>query len=159
MPGVKGRSGGRNRKPAAAHILAGTFRKDRHGDRDEPEAVVGKPHRPPMPATARREWTRLAQLLESEQRLTLSDGPMLTGAALAYDAAMVIRLKLRQRNLPADVWLRLKTGERMSWVEYRKFCSEMCLSASSRARATTGGAKRPDAPVNPMDKWLNRKRG
>ena len=31
MAGVKGRSGGHNRRAIEAHILAGTFRKDRHG--------------------------------------------------------------------------------------------------------------------------------
>lgn len=38
MAGVKGRSG-RRPKSAAAHILAGTFRKDRHGAR--PPATAG----------------------------------------------------------------------------------------------------------------------
>jgi phage terminase small subunit len=127
---------------------------------DEPEAVVGQPHRPAaLPRTARLEWKRLAALLESEHRLTLSDGPMLIGAALAYDAALEVRKKLKVRRLAADLWLRLKTGERMQWDQYRKFCNDLCLSPGTRARATTGGAQRPDAPVNPLEKFLNRKRG
>ena len=31
MAGVPGRSGGHNRKSIEAHLLSGTFRKDRHG--------------------------------------------------------------------------------------------------------------------------------
>lgn len=33
MAGVKGRSGGWNRKPIGQHVLEGTHRRDRHGDR------------------------------------------------------------------------------------------------------------------------------
>src|SRR4051812_16138783 len=31
MAGVKGRSGGKNRKGIAEHVMAGTYRRDRHG--------------------------------------------------------------------------------------------------------------------------------
>jgi P27 family predicted phage terminase small subunit len=31
MPGMKGRSGGHNRKSAEIHMLQGTYRRDRHG--------------------------------------------------------------------------------------------------------------------------------
>jgi P27 family predicted phage terminase small subunit len=41
MAGVKGRSGGHNRKPVGVHLLAGTYRRDRHG----PVALVADPAR------------------------------------------------------------------------------------------------------------------
>jgi len=107
---------------------------------DEPEAPPGWPDKPALPKIADAEWDRLAQLLEDEQRLTRADYPHLTGAALAYDAALETRKKLRGRGVPADLWLRLKTGERMQWDQYRKFCNDLCLSQGTRARASkTGG--------------------
>lgn len=108
---------------------------------DEPEAAVGWPAKPTLPKTASDEWDRLARLLEAEQRLTVADSPMLTGAALAYDAALEIRKKLKGRGTPPDLWLRLKTGERMQWDTYRKFINDLCLSQGTRARASKGGGR------------------
>ena len=150
---------GRRPKPRLLKLLQNNPGK-RPLREDEPQAVVGAPVKPRgLPRNASHEWRRLAALLESEHRLTLSDGPMLTGAALAYDAALQIRKRLVLRGMPADLWLRLKTGERMQWDQYRKFCNDLCLSPGTRARATTGGAQRPDAPVNLLEKFLHRKRG
>ena len=71
-------------------------------------------------------------------RLTLSDGPMLKGAATAYEAALGIRKKLKGRGMPPDLWLRTKTAERIQWETYRKFCNDLCISAGTRAKASTG---------------------
>ena len=40
MAGVPGRSGGANKKSVEEHILAGTFRRDRHGPSTAPAAPV-----------------------------------------------------------------------------------------------------------------------
>ena len=45
MAGVPGRSGGHNRKSAEEHILAGTFRRDRHGASTAPAAPVSETDR------------------------------------------------------------------------------------------------------------------
>ena len=86
----------------------------------------------------RAEWDRLAGLLEGERRLTLSDGPMLDGAAAAKDAVVTLRTKLKGRGMPPDLWLRTKTAERIQWDTYRKFVNDLCLSAGTRAKASTG---------------------
>lgn len=149
---------GRRPKARALKILEGNPGK-RPLREDEPEAVVGRPFQPPgLPVTAAEEWERLAGLLETEHRLTLSDGPMLTGAAVAYAGALAAREKLEAAELPPDLYLRLQTGARLQWEQYRKFCNDLCLSAGTRARATMGGAQRPAAPVNPLEKFLARKR-
>lgn len=130
---------GRRPKPKALKLVTGNP-GGRPLREDEPEAIPGWPDKPPkLPKAANEEWDRLAGLLESEQRLTKSDGPMLTGAAVAYDAALEIRKRLKGRGVPADLFLRLKTGERMQWDQYRKFCNDLCLSPGTRARAKTGG--------------------
>jgi hypothetical protein len=48
MSGVKGRSGGRNRKPASLHLIQGTYRPDRHGV--HPAIALGQPPVEPAPA-------------------------------------------------------------------------------------------------------------
>jgi hypothetical protein len=107
---------------------------------DEPMAVPGSPDKPPyLSDWASTEWDRLLQLLEREQRLSKADGPHLEGAAIAYQAAMEYRRKARQRGLAHDEWRRFKTGERIQWDVYRKFCNDLCLSQGTRARARTGG--------------------
>src|SRR5262245_57843129 len=45
MPGVKGRSGGQNRKPVGLHVLQGTFRADRHAS-SQADAPSGTPEPP-----------------------------------------------------------------------------------------------------------------
>lgn len=81
---------------------------------------------------AAAEWDRLAQLLEGEQRLGMADGPHLTGAAIAYEAALEFQKRAKQRGLPHDEWRKFKTGERMQWGEYRKFLNDLCLSMRRR---------------------------
>ena len=60
MAGVKGmRTGGQNRKPAALHVLQGTFRKPRHG-RVSPEPPAGVPEPPgALSGESRAEWDRM----------------------------------------------------------------------------------------------------
>lgn len=136
--------------------MAGRRPKDKHfrlitgnpGKREIPEDLPeGQPGWPDQPTSlskvGRAEWDRLAQLLEGEGRLTLADGPMLAGAAAAYEGVTEIRRRLKQRYLDQDVWLRLKTGERMQWEAYRKFCNDLCLSQGTRARARTTGKSKP----------------
>jgi hypothetical protein len=57
MAGIKGRSGGHNRKSLAAHVLAGTYRPGRHGPLAAlaivPDAPVAPPPPPPESLTER----------------------------------------------------------------------------------------------------------
>lgn len=65
MPGVKGRSGGHNKKSIADLQAAGTFRPDRHGGLEDPVAPVGHPEPPKtLKGDARAEWDRLLSLVD-----------------------------------------------------------------------------------------------
>lgn len=78
MAGVKGRSGGRNRKSTQLHIIAGTFRQDRHGDGETPEPPKGDP-KPPLPLAgeAKAEWDRMVERLKASHTLaTVDDGAL-----------------------------------------------------------------------------------
>ncbi len=132
---------GRRRKSKTLRLIGGNAGK-RPIPENEPEPTAGRPTRPAfLGKDGKSEWECLAQLLEDERRLTLSDGPMLSGAATAYESALTIRKKLKGRGMPPELWLRTKTAERMQWETYRKFCNDLCLSAGTRAKASV--ANRP----------------
>ena len=132
---------GRRPKSKSLRLVGGNAGK-RPIPENEPEPIAARPTRPAfLGKEGRAEWDRLAQLLEDERRLTLSDAPMLQGAASAYESALTIRKKLKGRGMPPELWLRTKTAERIQWDTYRKFCNDLCLSAGTRAKATV--ANRP----------------
>lgn len=145
---------GRRPKPRALKLITGNPGK-RPISEDEPEPVPGWPEMPVhLSKMAREEWDRLAKLLEGEQRLSLSDGPHLTGAATAYATALEFEKKSKQRGLPHDEWRRFKTGERIQWDTYRKFLNDLCLSQGTRARAKTGGRGKASGG---LEGFLNRR--
>lgn len=81
-------SGGRNKKSAAAHALAGTLRKDRHTF-TSPQPPSGAPTMPAdLAGEARAEWERMVARLESSKTLTLVDDAALVNyCRLHADAA------------------------------------------------------------------------
>jgi len=121
---------------------------------DEPQAIEGWPEKPPLGAVAGAEWDRLAKLLESEQRLTTSDGAFLAGAARAYENALEIQKRQAGAREHIATWLRLKAAERMAWEHYRKFLNDLCLSQGTRARAKTTGGK----PKSALEAFLTGQR-
>jgi phage terminase small subunit len=77
MPGTAS-SGGRNKKSARAHALAGTGRKDRGTtaatSADAPDPPKGRPARPSaLRGHALAEWTRMVDRLEASQTLATVD--------------------------------------------------------------------------------------
>lgn len=67
-------SGGRNKLGAQAHVLKGTFRSDRHGDGDAPEAPKGKPGSPrQLEGLAAEEWDAVCADLELQGTLAKTD--------------------------------------------------------------------------------------
>ncbi len=73
MPGTAA-SGGRNKKTSQLHVLAGTFRGDRHGDAVAPEPPKGKPEPPkPLDGDALEEWDRMIGRMESSGTLSKVD--------------------------------------------------------------------------------------
>ena len=67
MAGMKGRSGGQNRKPAAMHVLAGTFRRDRHGAANAP-TVNAKQRK----TDALREYDHVAAIVAELHRMVVN---------------------------------------------------------------------------------------
>jgi P27 family predicted phage terminase small subunit len=77
MPGVKGRSGGQNRKSRRMHVLHGTFRPDRHAG-DGPEAPTGAPETPAgLTGEGLAEWHRMTARLAALGTLSSVDGALL----------------------------------------------------------------------------------
>lgn len=74
MPGVKGRSGGRNAKTTAEHRLAGTFQKVRHAGIRNPEPPQGMPVPPKeLEGDAADEWARMLDRLAQSRTLSKVD--------------------------------------------------------------------------------------
>lgn len=79
MPGVRGRSGGRNKKSLQAHLLTGSYRPDRHGALalvPEPGSVAPTADRHPAPpglsAESQALWEATLDAFEGWTPLELS---------------------------------------------------------------------------------------
>jgi len=103
MPGTKG-SGGRNAKGTGLHVLAGSFRADRHGAKKTPDAPKGKPEPPkPLEGDARDEWDRL--VVRMEQLGTLS--PVHDAAMYQYCHLFAETEELKQEREESKASLRI----------------------------------------------------
>jgi len=160
MAGRKGRSGGRNRKPTALHLVNGTHRPDRHGDRDAARAEAkvvreSPPLRPPpkLSREARKEWRRLEAELRTAGVLTMRDRAVLTGYCLAWARLREAEEDIERlgtlvegtegtqiRNPALTTW-----NQAMS--QLRMYAAELGLSPSARARVT-GPTKRPEGAAD-----------
>lgn len=156
MAGRKGRSGGRNRKPTALHIVDGTHRPDRHGDRDaaRTEAKLARespPLRPPpgLSRLARDEWKRLEPELRASGVTTARDRAVLAAYCMAWS-----RLRESERDVvkhgrlvPDGDGKLVRNPALTTWNQamgqLRMYAAELGLSPSSRARVT-GPSKRPE---------------
>jgi phage terminase small subunit len=76
MAGVKGRSGGQNRKSRQLHIIQATFRPSRHtGDTPDPPQCT--PEAPGVLAgEAKAEWDRMVARLTAARTLSTVDGAL-----------------------------------------------------------------------------------
>lgn len=78
-------SGGRNRKSAADHRLAGTFQRVRHEGQGAPEPPKGRPAPPkPLSGDARDEWDRMVSRMELSGTSSLVDDAALYQYALLF---------------------------------------------------------------------------
>lgn len=108
MPGTAA-SGGRNAKGHAAHVLAGTFREDRHGGAVTPDAPTGRPDPPkPLDGLALATWERMLDRLAAERRLTVNDGEIVyqyaclfaeTEARVEKQATAAASVQILEENL------------------------------------------------------------
>jgi phage terminase small subunit len=68
-------AGANAQKSRAQHELAGTYRKDRHGDLKSPEAPTGTPNMPAsLTETEQEAWVDLMVDLEAQGSVTKTDG-------------------------------------------------------------------------------------
>lgn len=160
MAGVKGqRSGGRNRKPRALHIVEATFRRKDHAGADV-EVAAGCPEVPAgLMGEALAEWHSLTALLTQQGTLATVDGPML--ASHCRLAALVNRLEGEVATLPSLTFA-TREGEpkahplvsqlRQARQALRASLQEFGLTPASRTRVT-----RPVKPaVDPLAKYKRR---
>jgi len=153
MAGVKGRSGGMNRKSRREHEVAGTFRPDRHGHLTQPDVPVGEPVKPAyLSELASGKWDEIADHLRREKRLHVTDGHQIENAANLYAEAV------RWQQLSDGSPLKTESGRvdechvqaRLAWDSYRKAIVELALTQTSRSRAATP-AQDDSAEMNPLE--------
>lgn len=170
---------GRKRKPTVMKVVQGTFREDRHGD----EATVPTrwPRRPAhLTARERQLWHGLKRYCA--MWVAPSDWPALNGVVSLLDR--VLRNQEAQRETETSghplvfrhvikhtetvqgerAELEIVTAEENPlitqevklWRELRAYIGLVGLSPVDRARVQR---HEPEAPENPLEKFINRKRG
>ena len=87
------------KKPVELHILAGTYRKDRHGNVQLPTRIPKCPKG--MSTIARKHWRRLAKLLDRAGIIGEIDGLSLRLLAESIDLYLTATEKMAQHGLVA----------------------------------------------------------
>ena len=91
MPGVAGRSGGKNAKRREQLALEGTYRPDRHGGSASPDYPPGAPDMPgPLTGEGLAEWHRMTERLEMTGALSKVDGAALYRYCQLWARAMQV---------------------------------------------------------------------
>jgi P27 family predicted phage terminase small subunit len=174
MPGTAN-SGGRNAKGVQSHVLAGTFRRDRHADHTTPEPPVGTPRSPrPLQGHAKAEWTRMIRRLEHSHTLSIVDDAALyqyvqlhaeTEAVQADNAStrklsetlMLAVAKLEGAELASAVGEIVKlrqvlakqtTQLRQQRMALRQYLVEFGMTPSARGRVKVPKAAAPKSKVD-----------
>lgn len=165
-------SGGHNRKPTQMHVIAGTFRKDRHGETESPDPPIGVPQ-PPKKLTgeAKAEWDRMITRLTTSKTISIVDDGALyqycrlfaETEAVAQDYTDTRELsnalkkavtKLDGAELVAAIGEIVKlrqllakqtTQSRQQRMAIRQYLVEFGLTPSSRGRVKITNKKKPDA--------------
>lgn len=128
-----GASGGRNAKGTAAHVLAGTFRADRHGEHATPEAPRGTPEPPKvLTGDARAEWDRMVGRLERMGTLSSVDDAALYQYCLLF-AETEARVERQAKLLERVDILEDQLTEEMSGADRAK-----CIQAIAKMAIMAG---------------------
>jgi phage terminase small subunit len=174
-------SGGHNRKATSLHVLARTYRPDRHGDRETPDVESG---RPPKPSTlageAAAEWDRMVARLELARTLTAIDDAALyqycllfaetetlaTEAKRLETLGKTLRRQLKKLEgaelvelvgkIVALEQIRARTlqGLRQGHLAIRQYLVELGMTPSARTRVKTLGGR--SSEPTPQDKLRER---
>lgn len=146
MPGVKGRSGGRNAKTIERLKLEGTFDPKRHQHTRHPSPPKGVPSPPArLYGAALREWKHKVQQLARSELLTVVDGAMLFhycelhGAMEAMKTELRALAKSRAVNAPQQkAALRRELRQHANTI--RPYLVEFGLSPAARSRVNLSPA-------------------
>ena len=171
MPGVKGRSGARQ-KTKAERLRDGSRKRPHHHEQPDPPSVdAGEPQRPEWLDDQREieAWDRLVEQLRLQKRCTVDAGPWLLAAATAEadylrwreEAAVVSRIVYELGDADAGVAVGPKVHPahqqarlaRKSWIDILK---EGGLTPSSIARVKMPEQKDQEQ-VDPFDALANRR--
>jgi len=161
-------SGGQNRKSTTLHVLQGSFRADRHGDRQTPDPPSGRPDKPaPLTGEAAEEWDRMVTRLEVTQTLARVDDAALYQYCLLFAEGEMLRLEYgRLAALAKSLRAQLKKVEgaelvalvaqivpieqlkarltqqlRQGHMAIRQYLVEFGMTPSARTRVKVLGAK------------------
>lgn len=151
MPGVKGRSGGKNAVPTELKLIRGN--PGRRKIKPGPEPTKATPEKPDwLTGEASDEWDRVVSELDRLKMLALVDRTALVGhceaasqlrAATEDIAERGITLLVLEREFDDGTKLYAKVAKNPSVTvaqaamsQIRGFCAEFGLSPSARARMT-----------------------
>ena len=154
-------SRGRKKIPAEMHILAGTFRADRH-NADAPKPKEGIPPAPKhLDKVARAEYHRVARLLKKCRTITEADLAVLTCYASAWARLIEAEMQLKTTGLivksPAGFpcispYLSIV---RAASEELRKLAGELGLSPAARTKLKASPAATSNDPMAAIVGALN----
>lgn len=184
MAGVKGRSGGRNARSRAFHVLHGTFRDDRHADQEFIDPPKGTPAIPRgLAGAARAEWNRMVARMETSKTLSTVDDAALYQYTQLFAETEAIRVdnvelkKLAKQLKHAVLNGKLEGAElveaigkivvlhqlaqkqstqlRQGHMAIRQYLVEFGMTPSARNRVKVPKGQLPTS--NPLDKFLKKK--
>jgi len=157
MAGVKGRSGGHNRKPTVLRLLQGNPGR-RPLNKDEPQPMPALLKCPThLHAEARKEWQRLAPQLYELGLLTELDHAALEMLCWSWSVWVKASQQLVAEGLTVvdrngvtrvSPWLKI---EAEAQKQLRALCAEFGMTPSSRSRVKAVPPERPD----PFEELLN----
>lgn len=177
MPGVKGRSGGRNAKTRAQHDVEGTTRLDRHAH-ENPQPPQGAPPVPEgLAGVALEEWGRMLGRLSQSQTLSVVDDGALFQYCRMFAETEAIALsqletagsveilednlaKIEKADLVAvfqeitklrQLEARYTTQVRQGRMALRAYLVEFGLTPAARSRVKVIGSPKDDTPRSPLD--------
>lgn len=163
---------GRKRKPTDMKVVQGTFREDRHGE--EVQVAAKWPEAPAHLSEMERElWNRLEH--ECSSWVSPSDWVAVNGVVSLMER--ILRIQTAQRatdgagnpitfkftpSIDGEPNMEPKenplyTMELKFWTGLRGYIAILGLSPADRAKVQKPETE--EKPVNPLDKFLNRKRG
>ena len=177
-------SGGRNAKDKKFHVLQGTFRSDRHESQDFIDPPKGAPPVPKgLSAVAKAEWERMVERLETARTLSVvDDAALYQYVRLFAETEQIIEDHAQLRKVSRDLKKlaqklegaelveaigkivvlqqlaqKQSTQLRLGHMAIRQYLIEFGMTPSARNRVKVPKDAAP--PANPLDKFVNRKRG